>query len=128
MIGADTIVVVDGTILGKPADPQDAARMLRLLSGRSHSVYTGLAVVLGEEERTGCKRTEVAFREMSDQMITRYVSTGEPLDKAGAYAIQGKGAVLIKGICGCYSNVVGLPLHLLSGMLEEFGVEVLEQA
>lgn len=125
VIGADTIVVVDGEILGKPADEADAARMLRALSGRTHEVYTGITVILGDTERTGVERTEVAFRELSDETISRYIASGEPMDKAGAYAIQGKGAVLIKCISGCYPNVVGLPLYRLSALLGEFGVEPL---
>lgn len=125
VIGADTIVAVEGPILGKPTDAADAARMLRLLSGRTHQVYTGVAVHVGDKERSGVECTDVDFRELTDEVISRYVSTGEPLDKAGAYAIQGKGAVLISGIRGCYSNVVGLPLHRLSRLLAEFGIEVL---
>jgi septum formation protein len=125
VIGADTIVVVDSQILGKPTDEQDAARMLAMLSGRTHEVYTGVAVILGEVERTGVECTEVTFRELSEESIRRYVATGEPMDKAGAYAIQGKGALLIKCISGCYPNVVGLPLYKLSALLSEFGVEPL---
>lgn len=123
VIGADTIVVVDGRILGKPADSSDAARMLDMLSGRAHEVYTGVAVVKGNIERAGVECTEVNFADLTDEVIARYVSTGEPLDKAGAYAIQGKGVTLIRSICGCYPNVVGLPLYKLSEILKEFGVE-----
>lgn len=123
VIGADTIVVVDGNILGKPGNPGDAARMLAMLSGRAHEVYTGIAVVRDGTEHTGVECTEVNFADLSDEIITRYVDTGEPLDKAGAYAIQGKGVTLIKSICGCYPNVVGLPLYRLSEILKEFGVE-----
>ncbi len=125
VIGADTIVVVDNHILGKPADEPDAARMLRRLSGRTHAVYTGLAVIRGGIERTGVACTDVQFAQLSDETISRYINTGEPLDKAGAYAIQGKAAVLIEGIQGCYSNVVGLPLALLGSLLREYGVEPL---
>lgn len=126
VIGADTIVVVDDAILGKPASAQDAARMLRLLSGRAHQVYTGLAIVRGGTELGGCECTDVSFRELTDDVVARYIATGEPMDKAGAYAIQGRGSVLITGIRGCYFNVVGLPIHLLSTLLERFGIHPLE--
>lgn len=125
VIGADTIVVVDGVILGKPANPIDAMRMLDMLSGRTHEVYTGVALIHRGVERTGVECTEVDFAELGDEIIARYVDTGEPLDKAGAYAIQGKGVVLIESIRGCYPNVVGLPLAMLSNLLREFGVEPL---
>ena len=125
VIGADTIVVLEDRILGKPADAHDAARMLQILSGRTHQVYTGLALVRGEMERSDFECTRVSFRALTNEMISRYVATGEPLDKAGAYAIQGKGAVLIRSTSGCYPNVVGLPLYKLSTLLEDFGIEVL---
>ncbi len=125
VIGADTVVVVDSEILGKPADERDAARMLRLLSGRTHQVYTGIAAVRGVEERSGTECTDVTFRELSDDLIARYVATREPMDKAGAYAIQGRGAVLIAGLRGCYFNVVGLPVYRLSTLLEGFGLKPL---
>lgn len=125
IIGADTIVVIDDAILGKPSDSSDAARMLRMLSGRTHQVYTGVAVIHSEKELSSCECTDVTFRDLTDKVISRYVASREPLDKAGAYAIQGKGAVLITSICGCYPNVVGLPLYRLSTMLEDFGVEML---
>ena len=125
VIGADTIVVVDDQILGKPKDNADAARMLRSLSGKPHKVITGLALILGNVERSAFACTEVNFRKLSDQIISRYISTGEPMDKAGAYAIQGRGSVLIQSINGCYFNVVGLPINRLSIMLEEFGIEPL---
>ncbi len=125
VIGADTIVVVDGQILGKPENREDAARMLRMHSGRSHEVYTGVAVTRKGIERAGVECTEVNFAELGEEVINRYVDTGEPLDKAGAYAIQGKGVVLVESIRGCYPNVVGLPLARLSRMLKEFGVEPL---
>lgn len=125
VIGADTIVVIDEAILGKPKDTADAARMLRMLSGRTHRVYTGVAVVRGEVEHAAVECTEVAFRELSDEMICRYIASGEPKDKAGAYAIQGKGAVMIESISGCYPNVVGLPLYRLSVLLGKLGIEPL---
>ena len=125
VIGADTIVVVEQSILGKPADAADAGRMLHLLSGRTHQVYTGVALIQGTRERCTFECTDVVFSKLTDQVISRYVATGEPFDKAGAYAIQGRGSVLISSISGCYPNVVGLPLHKLGRLLKEFGVELL---
>jgi len=116
-------------ILGKPADEEDAARMLRMLSGRVHQVYTGVHVIDvrdgKQRELNGCECTDVRFRELADQMIERYIATGEPMDKAGAYAIQGRGSVLIEGISGDFFNVVGLPVYRLGLILEELGMEVL---
>ncbi len=123
VIGADTIVVVDEQILGKPSDVEDARGMLRMLSGRKHQVYTGVALIENGIERSACESTDVYFAALSEQVISRYISTGEPLDKAGAYAIQGRGAPLITSISGCYFNVVGLPIHRLSVLLREFGRE-----
>lgn len=125
VISADTIVVVDEAILGKPADAAEATHMLRMLGGRTHEVYTGVAVVRAGTERADVERTEVTFGPLTEQIIARYVASGEPMDKAGAYAIQGRGAVLIKSVCGCYPNVVGLPLYKLSCILSEFGIEPL---
>ena len=125
VIGADTIVVIDEAILGKPADTTDAARMLKMLSSRTHNVYTGVAVVQNGVERAEVECTAVTFREITDEIISRYIASGEPMDKAGAYAIQGRGAVLIKSISGCYPNVVGLPIYALSKLLVEFGIEPL---
>lgn len=129
VIGADTVVVVDDRILGKPSDPDDARRMLSLLSGRSHYVYTGLAVILHSEGKTvhaarDFVRTEVCFGELSDATIDHYVATGEPLDKAGAYGIQERGSLLVEGIVGDYFNVVGLPIYRLSRMLTEVGIPI----
>lgn len=126
IIGADTIVVIDDRILGKPKDSSDAARMLRLLSGRKHQVITGLTLIQNNLERSSFECTDVNFRKLSDQIISRYIACGEPMDKAGAYAIQGYGSVLIESIAGCYFNVVGLPLYKLSKMLEEFDIQALE--
>ncbi len=130
VIGADTIVVVDEEVLGKPADEEHARRMLRSLSGRSHYVYTGVCVVRRSRGKTvgaarDFVRTEVRFCELSDAMIDAYVATGEPLDKAGAYGIQERASVLIEGIVGDYFNVVGLPVHRLSRLLAEVGVPVI---
>lgn len=121
VIGSDTMVVVDGKPLGKPADAADARRMLRLLSGRAHEVITGLAVLSPAGNRIGHRTTRVNFRRLTDAEIDRYIATGEPLDKAGAYGIQGRGATLITGIEGDYFSVVGLPVELLYTMLVELG-------
>ena len=122
VIAADTVVVIDQKILGKPKDAADATRMLKLLSNRTHQVYTGVAVARDGTLRSGYECTDVIFRELDREIIARYIRSSEPMDKAGAYAIQGIGAVLIRSINGCYSNVVGLPLYKLSIMLEEFGI------
>lgn len=123
VIGADTIVVVDDVVLGKPADAADAARMLGMLSGRTHTVHTGFALVerpSGREE-SGVESTRVTFRSIPEREIAAYVSTGGPLDKAGAYGIQDDyGAVFVARIEGCYYNVVGLPLSRVHAALEAF--------
>jgi septum formation protein len=129
VIGADTIVVLGDKILGKPADKADAYRMLKMLSGRSHYVYTGLCVVERCEGRTtrterDYVRTEVRFGSLSDEIIKAYVATGEPMDKAGAYGIQERGSILVESIVGDYFNVVGLPIYRLSRMLLSFGVRL----
>jgi septum formation protein len=116
VLGADTVVVVDGLILGKPEDPQDAAAMLRRLSGRTHGVLSAVAVV-GREERTALNASEVSFREISDSEIRAYWNTGEPADKAGGYAIQGLGALFVSGLRGSYSGVMGLPLYETAELL-----------
>jgi septum formation protein len=131
VLGADTIVVADGAILGKPVDGDDAVRMLRLLSGRVHQVITGVCVVGGRgdsqltssepETRTASETTSVTMNELSDAEIRKYVATGEPMDKAGAYAIQGIASRWIPRIEGDYSNVVGLPMALVYSMLRERG-------
>ena len=124
VIGADTTVVLDGRYLNKPVNPADAARMLRALSGRTHEVYTGLCLVHGDTVVTDFARTEVTFDTLTDDIIAAYVATGEPLDKAGAYGIQGKALSFIPAIHGDYFNVVGLPLFLLSQMLSKFGMDI----
>jgi len=122
VLGADTIVVVDGEILGKPRDEADAARMLRLLSGRGHEVITGVCLIgPGWTESVQSERTLVAMSEISEREIQAYVATGEPMDKAGAYAIQGMASRWIPRIEGDYFNVVGLPMALVSRMLKERG-------
>jgi septum formation protein len=115
VVGADTVVLIDDQILGKPKDDGDANRMLRLLNGRRHQVLTGVALVddITGQSKVAHEVTDVTFAEMSDEEINWYVATGEPMDKAGAYAIQGHGALFIKEIRGDYFNVVGLPVRLL---------------
>lgn len=121
VLGADTTVVVDGEILGKPQDAADAARMLRLLSGRTHRVITGVALATAEGTEVAAEVTAVRFATVPEEEIAAYVATGEPMDKAGAYAIQGRAARWIPRIEGCYFNVVGLPLALVTAMLEGRG-------
>jgi septum formation protein len=121
VLGADTTVTVDGQILAKPEDAADAARMLRLLSGRTHRVITGVAVVTAERVEVAAEVTAVRFLTLSEGEIAAYITSGEPMDKAGAYAIQGRAAQWIPRIEGCYFNVVGLPLSLVGTMLESIG-------
>lgn len=118
VLGADTTVTLDGPILGKPVDAADAARMLRMLSGRTHRVITGVALATAGGTEVAAEVTAVRFLTLSDNEIAEYVATGEPLDKAGAYAIQGRAAKWIPRVEGCYFNVVGLPLALVSALLE----------
>ena len=118
VLGADTTVTVDNQILAKPIDAADAARMLRLLSGRTHRVVTGVALVTAQRTDVAAEVTGVRFLTLSEEEISTYIATGEPMDKAGAYAIQGRAARWIPRITGDYSNVVGLPLALVSTMLE----------
>jgi septum formation protein len=127
VIGADTVVVLDGRPLGKPEDPEQAFEMLRALSGKTHEVLTAVAVINAADGRMarGDECTQVLFRELSDREIRVYIASGEPMDKAGAYGIQGKGALLVRRIEGCYTNVVGLPLVRLACLLEEFGIRTL---
>jgi septum formation protein len=120
VLGADTTVTLDNLILGKPEDAVDAARMLRLLSGRTHRVITGVAVVSAARTEAAAEVTAVKFLTLSDEEIAGYIATGEPMDKAGAYAIQGRAARWIPRIEGDYFNVVGLPLALVSTLLETF--------
>lgn len=129
IISADTIVTFDGEILGKPKDEQDAFNMLKRLSGRTHAVYTGYCVMRMRDGKTVCDRvrTEVTFKSLSDEKIWSYIKSGEPMDKAGSYGIQGKGSVLVGDISGDYFNVVGLPVSALSDTLEnEFDVKILQ--
>ena len=128
VIGADTVVVRDGAALGKPKDAEDAVAMLLSLSGRDHQVCTGVTVCRGDRILTQVEETQVTFRELTETEVRQYVSTGEPMDKAGAYGIQGLGGLLVEGIRGDYSNVVGLPVCRLGQMLKDFGVDCLALA
>ena len=110
IVGADTVVAYQGQILGKPTDKADAKRMLTMLSGQTHEVYTGVCVIEDAKTKTFYEETKVTFYEISDEQINHYIKTGEPMDKAGSYGIQGKAAVFIKGIEGDYYNVVGFPI------------------
>lgn len=125
IISADTVVCVDGRRLGKPADEADAKAMLRLLSGRAHTVVSGLCVLRGERCKTAAVHTAIHFRPLSEREIDAYVASGEPMDKAGAYGIQGLAAIFVDKLDGDYYNVMGLPLCKLAEMLKSFGVNVL---
>lgn len=118
VIGADTLVAVGDKILGKPKDKEDAAAMLKLLSGKTHEVYTGVAIVCGGNVLTECVVTEVTFDVMNDEEIASYIETGEPMDKAGAYGIQGLSGKFIRGISGDYFNVMGFPQNTVYRMLK----------
>lgn len=131
VLGADTIVVLEGEILGKPRDTEDALAMLRRLNGNEHQVLTGVALldvadgtVVREQVDVVC--TRVWFRQVSEEHLRRYVNTGEPMDKAGAYGAQGYGSTLIERIEGCYFNVVGLPVSRVCAMLEAWGITAFE--
>lgn len=128
VIAADTVVSLDGGILGKPADEREAFAMLSALSGNRHRVYTGVTVIRGNRAVTGHEETIVTFRELEPEEIMDYIATGEPMDKAGAYGIQGLGAMLVSGIEGDYFNVMGLPVFRLSRILAAFGVDLLKLA
>lgn len=125
VIGADTIVWVDGRVLGKPRSEQEAGQMLRLLSGNVHEVYTGVCLIKDGEESCQFDVTRVRFRPLSEREIAAYIKTGEPMDKAGAYGAQGKAALFVQSIEGDFFNVMGLPLCMLGEMLKQRGVEVL---
>lgn len=120
VIGADTIVVLDGTLFGKPKDAQDARRMLEELSGRSHQVVTGVCVCTQDASKTFFETTHVFFKELDGADIDAYIATGEPMDKAGAYGIQGKAGAFVDHIDGSYANVVGLPMEHLQEVLDRF--------
>ncbi len=121
VIGADTVVDLDGQILGKPHTPENAARYLQMMQGRTHTVHTGVALMMpGHTDVRHCS-TRVTFAPMTRREIDWYVGTGEPLDKAGAYGIQGPGGIFVSHIEGDYFNIIGLPMHMLYGMLEAAG-------
>lgn len=128
VLSADTVVALDGAILGKPRDRAEAEAMLTALSGRTHQVYTGVTLLQDGRRLTEHEATAVTFRPLSPEEIAAYVSTGEPMDKAGAYGIQGLGALLVERLEGDYFNVMGLPLCRLGEMLAQFGVRPLEAA
>ncbi len=125
VIGADTIVWHEGRIFGKPHSREEAAAMLRSLSGCTHEVYTGVSLIYGDRELTEHEKTAVTFRVMTEKEILDYIATGEPMDKAGAYGAQGLGALFVSSIEGDFFNVIGLPLCRLGLMLKKTGVELL---
>lgn len=129
ILGADTVVAYENSILGKPVDKEDAVRMLQMLSGNTHSVYTGVTWIFcqkgKQKQQTFFAETKVTMYPMKEEQIRAYVETGEPMDKAGAYAIQGKCALYVEKITGDYNNVVGLPVALLFQNLEKSGIEIL---
>ncbi|MFC4600409.1 Maf family protein [Cohnella hongkongensis] len=126
IVGSDTIVVLNGQIMGKPRDEQEARGMLRQLAGRVHEVYTGVSCIRSSDGRTATSHrvTKVRMRALTEEQIARYVATGEPMDKAGAYGIQELGSVLVESIEGDYFNVVGLPVSLLAVLLEQFELAI----
>lgn len=127
VVAADTVVAIDRKVLGKPHDKAQAAEMLSALSGREHTVYTGVAVKRGETLLVEHEATQVRFRPLTEREIDLYIQTGEPMDKAGSYGIQGCGALLVEGIRGDYFNVVGLPICRLGRMLAQVGEDALAQ-
>ncbi|WP_300269327.1 Maf family protein [uncultured Flavonifractor sp.] len=128
IIAADTVVALDGVVLGKPADEEEAFRMLSLLSGNRHQVYTGLTVLRREQVFSQWEETSVTFRPLTAEEIEAYIATGEPMDKAGAYGIQGYGALFIEGISGDYYNVMGLPVCRLGQILGQLGMNCMALA
>jgi len=122
VIGADTIVELDGEIIGKPRDEADACAILSRLSGRTHTVYTGVSVLCKEKQLLSYSTAKVTFAKLEEAEIRAYVDTGDPMDKAGAYGVQGGAALFIERIEGCYFTVIGLPLHMLYGMLKQAGI------
>ena len=124
ILAADTLVVCEGAILGKPGSPDEARRMLEQLSGRTHEVVTGLCLVVPDGTRSGVERSAVTFAPMSAADVDWYVATGEPMDKAGAYHIEGRGALFVSSVSGSPSNVAGLPVGLLRRLVREAGVDL----
>ena len=127
VVAADTIVVCGGQVLGKPKDEADAYRMLRLLSGRDHQVMTGMTVLRGKTALTVTEITDIHFRQLSDREILRYIATGEPMDKAGSYGIQGGAALFAEKMSGDYYNVMGLPVCRLGQLLKQIAPELMEE-
>ncbi len=127
VVAADTIVVCGDKVLGKPKDTEDAFRMLSMLSGRDHQVMTGMTVLRGDEMITTTEVTKIHFRELTQQEIRAYIATGDPMDKAGSYGIQGGAALFITGIEGDYYNVMGLPICRLTMILRSLGLPILEE-
>jgi septum formation protein len=127
VLAADTVVDLDGMLMGKPENPDDSFRMISLLNGRTHHVHSGVAVFWNERVADAVVTSEVTFRRLGETDLRAYVDSGEGLDKAGAYAIQGWGALLVESIRGCYFNIVGLPLSRVSSLLEELGIPVVSQ-
>ena len=125
VIAADTIVGVEGQVLGKPRSEEDAFRMLRLLSGRDHQVMTGVCVLCGQRERVFTEVTDLHFRDLTDAEIRRYIATGEPMDKAGSYGIQNGAALFCEKMNGDYYNVMGLPVCRLGQVLKELAPEMM---
>lgn len=125
VVAADTVVVLGDEVLGKPRSPEDAAAMLEALSGRTHHVLTGVQVLRGDRDAAAIEETSVRFRTLSPAEMAAYVTTGEPLDKAGAYGIQGAGGMFVESITGSDSNVIGLPLATLVRLVADLGVELL---
>lgn len=127
IIGSDTVVVINNKILGKPKDKKDAFNMLKLLSGKTHEVISAIAITDTENNKTITDSvvSKVTFKKLSDLKINNYIATEEPMDKAGAYAIQGLASIFITSICGCYTNIVGISAYKLAEMLEEFDIEIL---
>ena len=127
ILAADTMVFLDGLRLGKPKDEEDASQMLRALSGRTHEVCTGVTICRGNRILTRAETTIVTFRPMEESEIRSYIASGDPMDKAGSYGIQGKAALFASGIQGDYFNVMGLPLHLVGQMLREFDIDLFSE-
>ena len=127
IIAADTVVAHQNKILGKPKDEEDAQRMLKLIENKQHEVYTGLALISADDEMhfLDYDVTEVYMRKIEKDEIERYIKTGEPMDKAGAYGIQGKGGIFVKKIIGSYFTVMGMPIHMLSMALKSFSIEII---
>jgi septum formation protein len=126
VLGADTEVILEDEVFGKPRDAEDAAGMLRRLSGRTHEVVSAVSLVTAAREAQAVSVSQVTFGELSDAQIAAYVATGEPMGKAGAYAIQGRGEAFIRHLSGSHSGVMGLPLHETSGLLSQFGIALRE--